>query len=215
MFRSRRPVRQGRTAARTSQALQFLITLMKTDPLIWRRIQVPEEYSFWDLHVAIQDAMGWQDCHLHEYRIYHPNREAIDRLGIPDKDFPDERPCRAGWEVPVSEYFSWETLSDAPPAKYVYDFGDEWHHVVTFEDILPGRSRRYPRCVAGARACPLEDCGGIHGFEEFLAAIANPKHPEHGNLLDWAGGAYDPEAFDPSRVTFDDPRKRWKNAFQK
>jgi hypothetical protein len=39
---------------------QFLVVLSRTDPLVWRRIQVPEKYSFCDLHVAIQDATcGW------------------------------------------------------------------------------------------------------------------------------------------------------------
>jgi hypothetical protein len=37
---------------------QFLIVLTGIEPLVWRRIQVPAAYSFWDLHVAIQDAMG-------------------------------------------------------------------------------------------------------------------------------------------------------------
>lgn len=54
----------------------------------------------------------------------------------------------------------------------------------------------------------------VHGFEEFLAAIVNPKHPEHAQLVEWSGGAYDPEAFDPARVRFDDPQKRWRKAFQ-
>jgi len=48
---------------------QFLVVLANSDPLVWRRIQVPEHYSFWDLHVAIQDAMGWADYHPHEFRV--------------------------------------------------------------------------------------------------------------------------------------------------
>ena len=36
---------------------------------IWRRFEVPASYNFWDLHVAIQDVMGWQDYHLHEFRL--------------------------------------------------------------------------------------------------------------------------------------------------
>ncbi len=208
--------RSGRKppAAPTKQALQFLIVLLKTNPLIWRRIQVPEAYSFWDLHVAIQDAMGWQDCHLHEFRIQHSQRGVMDRLGLPDSEFPDERPCRAGWEVPLSEYFNWDTLSDAPSARYVYDFGDEWHHLVAFEDILPSRSSRSPRCIAGARACPPEDCGGVHGFEDFLVAVSNPNHPAHAELKAWSGGSYDPTAFDPRHIHFDDPRKRVRQVFQ-
>jgi len=37
---------------------QFKIMLLDITPLIWRRIQVPDIYTFWDLHVGIQDAMG-------------------------------------------------------------------------------------------------------------------------------------------------------------
>ena len=82
-------------APRRRQVLQFLVVLSNTNPLVWRRLHVPEGYSFWDLHVAIQDAIGWQDYHLHEFRVLHPERGTIERLGIPDPEFPDERPCRA------------------------------------------------------------------------------------------------------------------------
>lgn len=44
---------------------QFKVELEEIKPAIWRRIQVPENYNFWELHVAIQDAMGWLDYHLH------------------------------------------------------------------------------------------------------------------------------------------------------
>lgn len=210
-----RSTRPGKKAApRSRHALQFLVVLARTNPLIWRRIQVPEDYSFWDLHVAIQDAMGWQDYHLHEFRLAHPQHGKLERLGIPDRDFPDERPCTPDWEVPIAEYFNWESASEAPLALYVYDLGDGWQHVVTFEEVLPGGSARCPRCVAGARACPPEDCGGVHGFADFLDAIADPKHPEHKQLVQWSGGSYDPGAFDASRIVFDNPRERWKKAFQ-
>ena len=63
--------------------------------------------------------------------------------------------------------------------------------------------------------CPPEDCGGIDGYREFLATIADPGHPEHESLLAWAGGDYTPDAFDPASVTFDDPLERWNIAFKK
>ena len=65
------------------------------------------------------------------------------------------------------------------------------------------------------RRCPPEDCGGVHGYEEFLKAIANRRHPEHRSMLEWAGGTYDPDAFDPKAVVFDNSRKRWKKAFER
>ena len=46
-------------------------------------------------------------------------------------------------------------------------------------------------------------------------AIANRRHPEHRSMLEWAGGVYDPDAFDPKAVVFDNPRKRWKKAFER
>ena len=190
---------------------QFLIVLVGTDPLIWRRIQVPERYSFWDLHVAIQDAMGWQDCHLHEFTLVDPRTGQLERIGIPDEDMPDERPCRAGWEVRISPLFGYEAL----PVRYLYDFGDNWKHVMAYEGKWPvEESVKYPLCLSGARACPPEDCGGTRGYMNFLEAVRNVRHPEHKEMLEWVGGSYDPNHFDAGRVTFDNPRERWKQAFQ-
>ena len=83
---------------------QFLIVLTGTDPLVWRRIQVPERYSFWDLHVAIQDAMGWLDYHLHEFRLLDAKEKHVVSIGIPTDDDPPERPVLPGWEVRLSRF---------------------------------------------------------------------------------------------------------------
>jgi hypothetical protein len=194
---------------------QFLIVLSGTDPLVWRRLQVPERYSFWDLHVAIQDAMGWLDYHLHEFRLLDRTEERVVSIGIPTDDDPEDRPVISGWDVPLSRYFErrgWH----APPAMYAYDFGDDWEHVLMHEGMESAEeSLTYPRCISGGRRCPPEDCGGVHGYEEFLKVIANRRHPDHRSMLEWAGGAYDPDAFDPNAVVFDNPRKRWKKAFER
>ena len=97
----------------------------------------------------------------------------------------------------------------------MYDFGDDWRHTLTYEGTWPAQpGRAYPACVAGARACPPEDVGGVHGFAEFLEAVANPKHPEHAECLTWVGGSYDPAAFEPEKVKFDDPQARFRRAFE-
>jgi hypothetical protein len=192
---------------------QFLVALTGTDPLVWRRIQVPERYSFWDLHVAIQDAMGWKDYHLHEFRLFDEARQTLVSIGIPTGEEEEDRPVIAGWDVPVSRFFDQQSWH-GPPAIYAYDFGDDWRHVVVHEGLEPvGDSLTYPRCVAGEGRCPPEDCGGVHRYAELLTAIADPDHEEHEQLLKWAGGAFDPEAFDRAAVTFDDPKRRWRNAF--
>jgi len=190
---------------------RFLVVLSGTDPLVWRRIEVPEDYSFWDLHVAIQDAMGWLDYHLHEFSVLHPLTGREQSVGIPDEDFADERPVVPGWEVGITEYFT-----DARPvALYVYDFGDNWRHLVMYEETCQADpSSAYPRCLGGALACPPEDCGGPYGYAEFLTAVADPEHPRHAELLEWVGGRYDPDGFNAAQVVFDDPRQRWQRAFE-
>lgn len=80
---------------------------------------------------------------------------------------------------------------------YAYDFGNGWEHDIILEAISEaGTGLKYPRVVAGERACPPEDVGGPPGYESFLAAIADPRHDDHGRMLEWVGGRFDPEAFD-------------------
>jgi Plasmid pRiA4b ORF-3-like protein len=203
--------RRTRKSVQPQQVHQFLVALSQTDPLVWRRIQVPESYSFWDLHVAIQDAMGWLDTHLHEFVLRDPRTGREQRFGIPDEDFPDERPILPDCKVRVSDYVT----EEAPLVVYVYDFGDDWRHTLTYEGTWPAEpGRTYPACLAGARACPPEDVGGVHGFAEFLKAIADPKHPEHAEDLAWVGGSYRAEVFEPEQVKVDDPKERLKRAFE-
>jgi len=189
---------------------QFLIVLSRTEPLVWRRIQVPEAYSFWDLHVALQDAMGWLDYHLHEFEIVDSRTKRVVRVGIPDDESPDERPCLAGWKVPIARYLTY----GCGPVRYRYDFGDDWEHVLEFEETLDADSDVYPRCVGGSGACPPEDVGGTHGYSEFLVAIRDPSHPDYEDMLRWVGGRFDPDACRPDAIAFDDPKKRWKTAFE-
>ena len=84
---------------------------------------------------------------------------------------------------------------------YEYDFGDSWEHELLVEKILPREEgKRYPLCLTGKRACPPEDCGGMWGYVGFLAAIRDPKHPEHKGMLEWIGGEFDPDVFDLDEV---------------
>ena len=187
---------------------QFKITLKGTEPPIWRRIQIPETYTFWDLHVAIQDAMGWEDYHLHEFEFTDPSTRIKTRIGIPDEESDSE--ILPDWKQKIAKWFSLETRQ----AKYTYDFGDGWKHLVELEKILArDQNTNYPICIDGEKACPPEDCGGVWGYYELLKAIKDPKHERHEELLEWVGGEFDPEHFDVEEIEFDDPAKRRKMAF--
>ena len=197
--------------SKPKQIYQFKITLEDVEPKIWRKIQVSEKYSFWDLHVAIQGAMGWTDSHLHEFDIINPKKNEEVHIGIPDEEdfMMDDLPIVvAGWEEFICDYFSEKKHSCC---FYKYDFGDSWNHEVKLEKILPATPDcKYPICIAGERACPPEDCGGIGGYENFLGIINDPQHEEHESMLEWVGGSFDPEKFNPQKVHFDNPKKRLK-----
>ena len=91
--------------AMTKKVYQFRIQLKDIEPLIWRRIVIPSSYSFWYLHCAIQDAMGWLDYHLHEFRIPLKALGIVERIGIPfEDDFYDEPGPKPGWQLNVSDY---------------------------------------------------------------------------------------------------------------
>ena len=190
--------------------LQFKISLLEIEPLIWRRIQISDLCNFWGLHVAIQDAMGWQDYHLHQFEIIYPDSMEKTYIGIPDEDFDDIYETLPGWYCKVRDY-----LAINKRMLYEYDFGDGWLHCIEFEGLHEKQpDKKYPICLDGERACPPEDVGGTPGFYDFLAIISDPDHEEHESMLTWAGGCYNPEEFNPKRVKFDNPNKRWKRAFE-
>jgi hypothetical protein len=194
-----------------NRVYQFKISLREIEPAIWRRIQVPVKYSFWDLHVAIQDSMGWLDSHLHQFSIKMPQAHKTKEIGIPDEEGYLDIEILAGWDVDISSYFTDLGVT----ALYKYDFGDSWEHDIILEGLLiKEKGVKYPRCLDGERKCPPEDCGGTDGYFEFLGAVLNPSHEENARMLEWYGSKYEPEEFAPTKVRFDNPKKRWKVAFQ-
>ena len=202
------------------QIYQIKITLQDIKPPIWRRIQVPSTSTFWDLHVAIQDAMGWQDYHLHEFQIKDLSGKKLF-VGIPSEeddfldDFMEPRKVLPGWKHKISKFIS----IAQPTFLYVYDFGDDWHHTIKLEKVLPVEEGvSYPRCIGGKRNSPPEDCGGTPGYENMLEVLANPEDSEYESTREWVDsmkdGSFDPEQFKPSEVMFDDPKERFKRAFE-
>ncbi len=187
------------------------ISLLDIKPEVWREIEVPATYSFWDLHVAIQDAMGWLDCHLHMFIVHNPKTREMDEIGIPDEgEFLNSPPILPGWETSIADYF----IEPSDQTSYEYDFGDGWEHIITLASMGESKTEtEYPRCLKGERSCPPEDCGGVGGYERLLEIIQDPKHEEYESMMDWLDGGFDPDGFDPDSVSFDNPKERWEFTF--
>jgi len=189
---------------------QFKITVLETDPAVWRRIQVPENYTFYDLHVAIQDSMGWLDYHLHMFDIEDASRpKGKTRIECPFciEDIEEEG-FLLTTEVPLKELFK----KSGDRALYTYDFGDNWELDVLLERILPREpKRKYPECLDGQLAGPPEDCGSISGYYDCVKAVKNRDDSE--GLLTWVGN-WKPDKFNPKKVLFENPRTRLKFALR-
>jgi hypothetical protein len=171
---------------------QLKIDLLDVSPTVWRRIVVPETIKLPNLDRVIQTAFGWTNSHLHEFviggkRYAYPDPDSAEEL-----DQFDERPVVLVDALGL----------DARCFDYVYDFGDDWHHVAVVEDqhVYATGPTASIRCLDGENACPPEDVGGAHGYAEFIAAIACEDHEEHDNYLTWAGGRFDPKRFDLKRT---------------
>lgn len=176
-------------------AVQLRIDLRFAKPPIWRRIVVPGDIRLDRLHDVLQVAMGWTNSHLHAFR-----------RGNEEYTMPDPEAGTLGQMHGVSVFDERKyTLSALVAAEgdrfqYDYDFGDGWEHDLRVEAITPASERFPARCLAGRRACPPEDCGGIGGYFDLLDALAHPKALRHRELLEWLGEGFDPALFDLDEV---------------
>jgi len=172
---------------------QLKVTLKESKPLIWRRLQVAGNVTLHRLHLILQDVMGWTNSHLYrfdiggiEYSIPDPVEDAFNEL-----HFVDSRRTKLSKVVP----------REKSRFTYEYDFGDSWEHEILTEKILRANlGAQYPVCLAGRRACPPEDCGGIWGYDELLETIRDPAHEEYESMMEWLGGSFDPEEVDINQV---------------
>jgi hypothetical protein len=174
-------------AGKKNRALyQLKVMLQEIRPPIWRRVQVWEDATLAQLHHILQIVMGWEDCHLHQFEI----GRRIYSMPDPDDDLY-ERTVINESRVPLREVVS----RVGTQFEYWYDFGDSWRHDLLLEAIvMPDVGAQYPCCLAGERRAPPEDVGGSSGYEDYLEAMADPKHEEHESMLQWRG-PFDPEAF--------------------
>ena len=184
-------MRPGLQQGKPGNAWQMRIDLDGAWPPVWRRILVPGSINLLELHEIIQDVLGWEDYHLHQYIIRGVEYGDPENDEYGDWDIHDET------EISLSEL----GLAAGESFSYTYDFGDNWNHTLRVERILTVEGKkRLPRCLGGKRACPPEDVGGIGGYAEFLDALADPEHPEHDRYLEWIGDSFDAEAFDTRKA---------------
>jgi len=172
---------------------QLKVTLLETDPPIWRRLRVPGRTSLARLDRIVQTAMGWTNSHLHTFTAG----------GIVYSEPSSE------WETPVRNErrarLEQVAKEEGEAFIYEYDMGDSWRHQVLVEEVWADAGNgEGPVCLAGERACPPEDCGGVHGYYDTIERLRDPNDDEHEQTKTWieamTGGPFDPDAFDLAAV---------------
>ncbi|RQX90210.1 plasmid pRiA4b ORF-3 family protein [Burkholderia stagnalis] len=158
--------------------MRLRISLEGVEPAIWRRLEVPANIALDELHDVIQAAMGWHNRHRYGFGFPGP-------IGM--------LPPTAGGAADVLL----ETVGGVgATVTYTYDLDDAWRHTVEIEAVsFAAPTVRYPRCVAGAGACPPEECGGPAGYAQLVRTLAGRMTEEKRDLLAWLGEPFDPDAF--------------------
>lgn len=157
---------------------------MESEPLIWRRFRVTDDYRIDRFHQVLQITMGWNNSHLHEFCI---KDWSIGMVYDTYDNFPEV-------EDETELYLRDMKLKESDSFTYIYDFGDNWQHLLSVEKVYSGELE-YPECLEGKGACPPEDCGGIWGYTDLLEILKDESHPEYEEYIDWLPGEFDPDYF--------------------
>lgn len=172
------------------------ISITFSDPMIWRRIHVPGEFTLSQLHGVIQQSMGWSDSHVHQFLVgkicYEPTMKSPALREA--KRFDDNNYKLYSLEEDMGFMFT-----------YLYGAGESWEHEITLEEVVPPtKGLQQPVIIAGERACPPETVGDIHEYQALITAFETPGHKNHDRLFELTNL---PD-FDPAFFDLDAARKR-------
>ena len=167
-------------------------------PPIWRRLDLPSDMTLPTVHAILQVAMGWTDSHLHCFRMGPDDKNALMEPFL--TPFAESEGDEG---IPESQVRLDEVL--ARPGQrlfYEYDFGDGWDHTIKLERVLPPGPAG---CLDGRRARPPEDCGGMPGYDDIVAALAGDRRrlgpfDSIAQLRDWLPPGWSPQEFDRAQA---------------
>jgi hypothetical protein len=220
------------------KGLQLKITLRDSYPPIWRRVLIKTECSFWDLHSAIQDLFGWEDCHLHSFETASKVNEdryvlevldvdptsEIEHFGAPK---PQKYPYARNYycDERAEKLGEWLT-AERKKVRYIYDFGDYWVHEILLEKIVDINESefRFAQYLGGRRGGLEEDSRSesLLDCTSIIKAAENPGGEHWKAIVDYFGSSQKAKKYlakatkisrspAPVDITFSDPVQRYKD----
>jgi hypothetical protein len=186
---SNKTASQSKTNDKQVPSYILHISISFSDPVIWRRIQVPGTYTLAQLHDIIQLSMGWSDSHVHQFLVGKISYEPTMKSSGPreSKRFDEHKYQLHTLEEGMRFMFT-----------YLYDAGDGWEHQIQLEEVVPPtRQLDHPILLSGEMACPPETVGDIHQYQQLLSALYTPGGKEQNSLYELTGRPdFDPTYFD-------------------
>lgn len=171
------------------KAFSLRLNVVGCTPRIWRRLLVRETMWLSRLHDSIQVLFDWYDYQTHEF--------AIDDLRFGNPSRKDEVAIEDDRDVTLADL----DLGSRDRLHYAYHFGEGWQVEVRVEKTIPvEKGLNYPVCLAGERAGPPEDCGGLDAFHDMLACIKEPDTDLGREWIEWLGPNYDSELCDVEKI---------------
>ena len=189
--------------------LQVKVTIVDSEPTIWRLLEIDPSLTLDRMHDVIQTAVGWRDSHLHCFTDadpYLPHPAAGSDAREPRRWVPEAMLEDSEDDLPESEWALGNVLTaGSGPLFYEYDFGDGWTHRLDLMGSFPAQADApRARLLEGSRRAPLEDSGGIHGYQNLLQVLGDSSHDEHKNLKAWVAWTTGPwQEFDAEWLDID------------
>ncbi len=177
------------------QFYELKVTLVDTDPSVWRTFLIETDVTFNELHYVLQAVMGWTNSHYYVFRRDMMTISPSSRHDPIDSTSNDLDASKTA----IAEFFKHK--GDA--IEYTYDFGDSWEHLIELKEIVEHEDIHLALCLEGERACPPEDCGGIPGYLELVNVMQDPDSEEYEEMVEWLGEPYDSDHFDINQVNAD------------
>ena len=148
-----------------------------------RRLIVPADIEFVDLHKSLQRVFQWKNYHLHDFTVFGNKPLAtIARIVMSEEDLAYESDAVLEEGQKLSDYF--------PQYKhmlYTYDMGDDWEHKIELVRVIEEHNAESPYLLEAIGQTPPEDVGGVGGFLDFREIMLNPEHPDYAETKEWVG----------------------------
>jgi hypothetical protein len=165
------------------RAFELLVTLDLDVYKAERRMIVPADIKFPDLHKVLQSVFSWKNYHLYDFVILGRNQSKPMVRMVPfeeDLEYDEYAVLMEGHKL--SEF-----LPEHTKVVYTYDMGDYWQHEIQLIRVIEEHDKESPYLLEATGQAPPEDVGGVGGFVDFRGIMLNNSHPEHQEMKEWAG----------------------------